>query len=62
MKFQSLSTLRLRSGQAAWACSGLTLSGASLSRLKRQGLGATEWVKVRKSKLFDKRGIPLYTL
>ena len=30
--------LRLCSGQAAWACSGLTLSDASLPRLKRRGL------------------------
>src|SRR4030043_1016517 len=33
----STSTLRLP-GLRAWACSGLTLSGASLPRLKRRGL------------------------
>jgi uncharacterized protein (DUF433 family) len=34
------STLRLP-GLKAWACSGLTLSGASLPRLKRRGLPST---------------------
>jgi hypothetical protein len=45
--------LRLRSGQAAWAClrpelrprgSGLTLSGASLPRALKADRGAAEWV------------------
>ena len=39
----SKSTLRLP-GLKARACSGLTLSGASLPRLQRRGLGAAEWV------------------
>jgi hypothetical protein len=41
------STLRLP-GINAWACSGLTLSGASYPALKG-GLGAAEWVKYTKN-------------
>jgi hypothetical protein len=57
MKFQGLSTLRLRFEQILLTCSGLTLGGASFAHHERRG-GAAEWAKLKKPKLFDKRGIP----